>query len=289
MISKLKTFIILLFFLTSLSARDLKEIKDSGYIVHLGVPYANFVTGLGDGLDVELIKGFAKYIGVKYKYQASSWNNIYGDLIGQNVKKVQDKVVYLNETKIKGDLIANGFTILPWREEVLNFSLPTFPSAVWVVAKSDSKIKPITPTNSIKEDIKSVKKILSGQKLLTRPNTCLDASLYNLERTNTEILIHSKDKKIIEMVPSILQSSSTFTLLDVPDALIALDKWSGEIKVLGPISEDQFMGVGFKKESKELLEEFNKYFSKIKEDGTYNKMVRKYYPSIFYYYDDFFK
>ncbi len=36
-------------------ARDLDEIKKSGVLRHLGVPYANFVTGSGDGMDVELV------------------------------------------------------------------------------------------------------------------------------------------------------------------------------------------------------------------------------------------
>ena len=44
---------------------DLKQIKERGVIRHLGVPYANFVTGAGDGLDVEIIKLYAEEIGVK--------------------------------------------------------------------------------------------------------------------------------------------------------------------------------------------------------------------------------
>lgn len=277
----------LLFFI-SLEARDLKEIKESGYIVHIGVPYANFVTGLGDGLDVELIKGFASYLGVDYKYEISTWDKIYGDLTGQNLKNSDGKILYLDKTKVKGDLIANGLTVIPWREKVINFSLPTFPSSVWVIAKQDSLLKPITPSNFIQDDIKNVKLMLKNQTVLAVPNTCLDASLYNIDNKQTKILAHPKNKKIIEMVPSILESNSTLSLLDVPDALIALEKWSGEIKVIGPISENQFMGVGFRKESNELLNEFNKYFLKIKNDGTYYKMVKKYYPSIFYYYRNFF-
>ena len=35
-------------------ADDLREIRERGVLRHLGVPYANFVTGSGDGLDVEI-------------------------------------------------------------------------------------------------------------------------------------------------------------------------------------------------------------------------------------------
>jgi hypothetical protein len=47
------------------SARaDLPEIKARGVLRHVGVPYANFVTGTGDGLDVELVTLFAQDLGV---------------------------------------------------------------------------------------------------------------------------------------------------------------------------------------------------------------------------------
>lgn len=36
-------------------AADLDEIKARGELRHLGIRYANFVTGSGDGFDVELV------------------------------------------------------------------------------------------------------------------------------------------------------------------------------------------------------------------------------------------
>ena len=50
------------------SRADLREIRKKGVLRHLGVPYANFVTGSEDGLDVELLKLFARHLGVSYKY-----------------------------------------------------------------------------------------------------------------------------------------------------------------------------------------------------------------------------
>ena len=78
-------------------------------------------------------------------------------------------------------------------------------------------------------------------------------------------------------------------LLDVPDALVALRKWPGKIKVLGPLSPMQGMAVGFSPESPELRAEFEKYFAAIKRDGTYRKIVEKYYPLVLAYFPDFFK
>ena len=53
-------------------ARDLAEIKAEGVLRHIGIPYANFVSGSGDGMDVELIKGFALHLQVD---DADEWWN----------------------------------------------------------------------------------------------------------------------------------------------------------------------------------------------------------------------
>uniref|UniRef100_UPI002557B174 transporter substrate-binding domain-containing protein n=1 Tax=Vibrio parahaemolyticus TaxID=670 RepID=UPI002557B174 len=62
----------------------------------------------------------------------------------------------------------------------------------------------------------------------------------------------------------------------------------GEIKVIGPVSENQKMAVAFRKNSPELREAFDRYLDSIKKDGTYEKLVKKYYPSIYYFYNDYF-
>lgn len=90
------------------------------------------------------------------------------------------------------------------------------------------------------------------------------------------------------MVPAIMKNDAESTLLDVADTLIALEKWPGEIKVIGPVSENQKMAVAFRKNSPELREAFDRYLDSIKKDGTYEKLVKKYYPSIYYFYNDYF-
>lgn len=53
---------LLTIFIRPACGADLPEIKQSGVLRHLGVPYARFVAGSGDGMDMELIKLF-KVIG----------------------------------------------------------------------------------------------------------------------------------------------------------------------------------------------------------------------------------
>ena len=72
---------------------DLQQIRERGVLRHIGVPYANFVSYIEQGevetltgLDVEIIKGFAKSLGVQYQYVPAQWSDVVGKLTGQNVQ-----------------------------------------------------------------------------------------------------------------------------------------------------------------------------------------------------------
>ena len=109
-----------------------------------------------------------------------------------------------------------------------------------------------------------------------------------MEETGADVRMQPVQRKLNEMVPAILNQDAESTLLDVPDALIALERWPGQIKVVGPISTQQYMGAGFRKNSPELKQAFNEYLATIRGDGTYNEMVNRYYPAGFRYFADFF-
>ena len=270
-------------------SQDLADIQKAGILRHLAIPYANFYTGRGDGLDVELIKGFAKELGVRYELVETSWSTVFGDLTGRNARRNGEKAELLNAVPVRGDLVANGMTILQWRTQVVDFSIPTFPSGVWLIARADSRLTPITPTGNQMEDIKLVRAQLAHHGVLALADTCLDPGLYGMDNTGAAVKLQPKGRKLNEMIPAILNHDAESTLLDVPDALIALERWPGLIKVIGPISRHQLMGVSFRKDSPKLRAAFNRYFKRIQRDGTYNNMVRKYYPAVFRYSADFFK
>ncbi|MCX5891885.1 MAG: transporter substrate-binding domain-containing protein [Deltaproteobacteria bacterium] len=268
-------------------AGDLQDIKARGVLRHLGIPYANFVTGSGDGLDVELTKLFAQHLGVKYQYVDSSWDSVIGDLTGKKVKANGDDIKVLGEVPIKGDIIASGFTILNWRKKIVNFSTPTFPNQIWLVARADSPLKPIVPHESVEKDITAVRALLKGRSLLGKASTCLDPSLYNLKVTGARIKLFPGS--LNDLAPAVIKGDSELTLLDVPDALVALEKFPGKIKIIGPITDKQYMGCAFAKNAPELRDAFNRFLEQAKADGTYLALVKRYYPKVFNYYRDFFE
>ncbi len=270
------------------AAYDLPEVRQSGVLRHLGVPYAHFVTGGGDGLDVELMQGFAASLGVRYEYVATDWNSVFGDLTGRNARLGEHGAEWLDTVPVKGDVIAQGLTILPWRAELVAFSTPTFPTAVWLVARADSPITPIVPSGAYAEDIALVKRAMAGLSVLGLENTCLDPALYDLAATEAEVRLPEKHLQPGELAPAILNFDADTTLLDVPDALLALEQWPGRFKVIGPVSEPQSMAAAFRKDAPQLLAAFNAYYAALRQSGQYRRLVEKYYPTAFVYYADFF-
>ena len=265
---------------------DLADVKKAGVLRHLGIPYANFVTGGGDGMDVELIMLFARHIGVKYQYVKTDWDNVFADLTGKKVTPKGNDIEITGESRVRGDIAANGITIIPWRQKIVDFSTPTFPNQVWLVSRSDSPLKPIKPSGDIDKDIAAVKKLLKDRTLLGKAKTCLDPSLYGIDITGAKVRLF--DGTLNELAPAVINGESELTLLDIPDALVALQKWPGRIKVIGPISKMQEMGAAFSKDSPKLRAAFNKFLDEIKRDGTFRQLAKENYPFVFDYSPDFF-
>ena len=117
--------------------------------------------------------------------------------------------------------------------------------------------------------------------------TCLDQSLYGLTNTGAEISMRDPNRGLNGMVPAIIRGEAEMTSLDIPDALIALATLAGDIKIIGPSVLTQLMGSGFRKDSPQLRDEFNQFFRDSVENGTYRKLVEKYYPSVFLYLEVF--
>lgn len=268
---------LLLAFGATAAAQDLADIKAHGVLRHLGIPYANFVTGSGDGFEVELVQLFAQHLGVRYEYVETDWDNAIPDLVGHDAA-AGAVAGTAGGHPVRGDIIATGLTILPARMKAIDYSQPTFPSAVWLLARAEFKVTPIVPTGEVARDIMATKAKLAAGSTFVRHNGCIDPRLYGLEGKGYRLLEFTYSGNLNDIVPTMLQGKSDMTLLDFPDILVALDKWPGRIKIVGPISEEQKMAAGFRKTSPALREAFNEFLSQIKRDGRYMKLVRKYYP-----------
>ena len=265
---------------------DLEAIRRRGVLRHLGIPYANFVTGGGDGFDVELMRRFAARLGVAYEYVETDWPDAIPDLIGRRVSPRQPDPRAARPVPIRGDVVATGMTVLPWRARSVAFSRPVFPTQVWVVARASSPLAPIRPTGRLADDIAAVKVLLRGRAVLGVADTCLEPSLYGLERTGARIEL--RKLRLDEVAPALIQGDGDLALLDVADAMVALQRFPGKVKVIGPVSETQAMSVAFRPGAPRLREAFERFLAESRRDGSYDALVQAYYPEAPVYFRDFF-
>ena len=271
--------LLLCLFLNPAGADDLNDVRSRGILRHLGIPYANFVTGSGDGLDVEIVQLFARSLDLEYEFVPTTWKSAIGDLTGRDMASG-------HRVPVRGDVVANGFTILGWRKQLVSFSVPTFPSRIWLVANANDPMVPIVPGSGTDREISMVREMIQGRDVLGVARTCLDPKLYGLDESNAGIRYFQG--RLNDLAPAVISRDAELALMDVPDALVALEKWPGQIKIIGPVSRRQTMAVAFRKESPALRRAFNLFFMEIRARGTYQALIEKYYPVFPEYYPDFF-
>lgn len=267
-------------------AGDLHEIKAAGVLRHLGVPYAGFIVGPDQGLDVDVMKAFAAHLEVRYQFVPTDWATAIPDLIGKTFTVASPDVTFTGETETRGDVLATGLTILPWRQKILDYSEPTFPTQVWLVVRADSPMTPIVPTGDLDQDIALTREKIRGMAVLCKSGTCLDPRLFDLDSIEAQGV--DFPGSLNDLAPAVILGEAQATLLDVPDAVIALQKFPGKIKIIGPITPHQEMAVGFRQDQPELRATFNQFFTDFKQSGQYLELVNRYYPLIHRYYPEFF-
>ena len=256
------------------SGVTLEEIRSRGTLRHLAVPYAKFSNMKEDGLDCALMKRFAEYLGVTYQFIPTDFSKGFLDVTGVDIK---DESKPRDTSKIIGDVFACGLSVLPERDKHVDFSLPTFISEVWLVAKSNSELTPITPSGNEDVDIALTVSKLKGKTVHGVSKTSLDyrnfpylqeagATPVNIQYTSTtSTFLYALQRNILFLSES-------------PNVMVGLRQWPYRFKVIGPISRSMRMAAAFAPESVELREEFNKFFIEQWESGEYRKLVEHYYP-----------
>jgi len=238
-------------------------------------------------MDVELMSLFARRLGVRYEFVRTDWSDIFSDLTGKTFERDGDGVAVTGDAPVRGDVASSGITVLVWRQKLVDFSAPVFPTQVWLMARAASPLRPVRPTGDLRRDVASTKELARERSLLGKAGTCLDPSLYGFENLARQIRLHTGT--LNEIAPALISGAADLVLLDVSDALVALQKWPGSLKVIGPVSEMQEMAAAFSKDSPELRDEFNRFLADCRKNGTYTRIVKKYYPFVFDYHPGFFK
>jgi ABC-type amino acid transport substrate-binding protein len=266
---------------------DLDTVRLRGVLRHLGVPYARFVSGGGEGFDVEMMQAFASQLGVRYEFVETTWTGALGDLTGRRVSGTEPDPARATPTPIRGDVLATGLTVLPWRKRSVEFSRTTFPTQVWVVAPRDSPVKPIVPTGDVERDIAEVKRRLAGKRVLGVANTCLDPALYAVDAAGGRP-VRLDTTRLDDVAPALLRGEGQLALIDVADVDLAFERWPGRFSIVGPVSPVQEMAAAFRKDAPELRKAFDAFLVQARKDGTYDRLLARYFPRAASYFPGYF-
>lgn len=209
------------------------------------------------GLEYELAKGFADFLGVELELITPPWQKMVSML-----------------QKNRADIIAANLTITNDRKNNMDFSIGILPIQQFVI------------TNNRNDSIRT-EQDLTGTTIHIRKNTSYHERLLELKEQGIGLSLQLYDDLPSEEF--IRRVSIDDIPLTISDSHIARlnRRYYPNIQLAFPIEEQQEIGWVVKKGNSELLKKINQYFNQIKENGTFDKLYNKYYGTaeIFDYVD----
>lgn len=197
------------------------------------------------GFDIDYAKAAAEYMGVEVKFQPIDWKT---------------KENELNSDRI--DLIWNGYTITPEREEKVDFTKPYLANAQVVATLVDSDI------NSLAD--------LEGRVVgLQALSSAMDALQANP--------IYEKIDTITEFSDNVLAlndlKAGRVEAVVIDEVVIDyyMSKEENTFKVLDESLAPEKYGVGVKKGNTELLNKLQEALDEMNEDGTAAEISKKWF------------
>ena len=231
----------------------LERIKESGNITVITRNNAHCYYTYRDnsmGFEYDLAKAFSDYLGVSLNVITSHWEKLFDVLNGG-----------------EGDFIAASLTITPSREKLIDFSdeyLAIQQQAV--IHTSNYKTRKI-------EDLK-------GKTIHVRRGTSYEERLNELKNEGLDITIQlHEDTPTEELIRMVAEKEIEVTIADSNVAFLNR-RYYPDVKIAFPIEEQQSLAWAVKKGEAGLQKAINEFLKKIKEDGTFAKIYKKYYSNV---------
>lgn len=199
--------------------------------------------GKYEGFDIDLIQAVAKELGAdKVEYVDTEFKGLVLGLLAK-----------------KFDMVVSAMYITDERKQTINFSDSYFPGGLSIMVKKDNNT--IQGVDSLKGKKVSVQVGTKSAKYLEEKYP--DITLVKVE-TNNEMFLELESGKVDAVVTG-LPAAKTYA------------KAKDTVKVLPNTLTEEYYGYGMRKEDKELTEAVNAALKKLKDDGTYDKIVKKWF------------
>lgn len=234
-----------------LAEDSLARIKEKGKIV-VGLddsfPPMGFRSDSGEivGFDIDLAKEAAKRIGVEVEFKSVDWDGV---------------ILSLKNGLI--DVIWNGLTITPAREESIDFSQPYLENSQSIVVQADTdiesksdlegKIVGIQLGSSAVSAVESEAEVLAGFKELRKYSNNTEA-LMDLQTGRTDAVV-----------------------LDVVVGRYYISQRPGQFKVLADNFGAEKYGVGVRDGADSFRKALNRALTEMVDDGTAGEISQKWF------------
>ena len=209
------------------------------------IPYAPFEMGQAPdytGFDIELVNDIAERLDLETKIEDTAFDTIFTDV-----------------AQGKFDMVASAATITPEREQAVNFSDPYF----------ESEQALLVPPGS---DITSVED-LSGATVAAQDGTTGEA--YANDETDAGQVRGFPTGAAA--IAAVVNGQAEAAIIDAPVAEDAASKGQSGFEIATNIPTGEYYGFAFAKDTPELLSAVNGALSDLIEDGTYEKLFKKYF------------
>ncbi len=203
------------------------------------------------GFEYDLASAFADYLGVKLKI-----------IIIEKWEKMIPKLM-----EGKGNVIAASLTITPKRKNIIMFS------------KEYMTIQQQIIVNRENYNIRKLED-LSEKNIHVRRGTSYEERLKELQKKGMPVKIEAVDNiSTAELIQKVAKGEIEVTIADSNVAMLNR-RYFPKAVVRGYISKKEHIGWAVHPEAGELVEKINEFFIKIKEDGTFDQIYKKYYTDI---------
>lgn len=209
-------------------------------------------TGQSEGFDVDMARAItaqmAKNAGTKIKPEFTSVTT-------------NSKIQLLKNHQVEA--VAATMTITPERAKVIDFTKPYFPAGQSILVKKDSPIKDIKQLNSPKYTVittigttavQTMKQFAPKAKVISMPD-------------NSQAL-------------SALESGQGVAVTTDNAILYGLADQNRSTKVVGKPFTNQPYGLAMNKNQPELRSAMNKALEQVIANGTYNKLIKKWFSHV---------
>lgn len=214
-------------------------------LVGSDIPFPPFEFGKKgnyDGYDVDLVRAMAKKLRLRVKWRDTPFDTIFWDLKSREF-----------------DLVASATTITPERRRVVSFSKPYY----------DAQQSLVVPPGSAIDSVRD----LDGSVVGAQDGTT--GEYFAKEET--------KAAKVIEFpngpaaIRALRNGRVEATIIDQPVAQLALNEGQGGIEIAQNISTGERYGLAVSKATPRLLRGINWALRKVKADGTFKRLYRKWF------------